>query len=159
MWCPCFASESWSGCRAPRQVLLKRSAAGFGFNIVGGEDGEGIFVSFILSGGPADIGGELRRGDQLLSVRFFSLRLHVFCADLRSMLACGTSVLRDSWYIFYPKLMHKTHSILYFPRWLTGVISSAWLCLWRPDMASAPFSSEFFHCKNSNNNNNNTKFI
>ena len=49
--------------------MLKRSAAGFGFNIVGGEDGEGIFVSFILSGGPADVGGELRRGDQLLSVR------------------------------------------------------------------------------------------
>jgi len=48
--------------------MLKRSAAGFGFNIVGGEDGEGIFVSFILSGGPADIAGELRRGDQLLSV-------------------------------------------------------------------------------------------
>jgi len=57
-------------CRAPRQVILKRSAAGFGFNIVGGEDGEGIFVSFILSGGPADIAGDLRRGDQLLSVRF-----------------------------------------------------------------------------------------
>jgi len=50
--------------------MLKRSAAGFGFNIVGGEDGEGIFVSFILSGGPADIAGELRRGDQLLSVCF-----------------------------------------------------------------------------------------
>jgi len=52
--------------------MLNRSAAGFGFNIVGGEDGEGIFVSFILSGGPADIGGELRRGDQLLSVSCFS---------------------------------------------------------------------------------------
>jgi len=50
--------------------MLKRSAAGFGFNIVGGEDGEGIFVSFILSGGPADIAGDLRRGDQLLSVCF-----------------------------------------------------------------------------------------
>ena len=61
---------SWCGCRVPRQVMLKRSAAGFGFNIVGGEDGEGIFVSFILSGGPADVGGDLRRGDQLLSVCF-----------------------------------------------------------------------------------------
>ena len=58
----------WCGSRVPRQVVLQRSAAGFGFNIVGGEDGEGIFVSFILSGGPADFGGELRRGDQLLSV-------------------------------------------------------------------------------------------
>jgi len=52
--------------------MLNRSAAGFGFNIVGGEDGEGIFVSFILSGGPADIGGELRQGDQLLSVGCFN---------------------------------------------------------------------------------------
>ena len=38
-------------------------------NIVGGEDGEGIFVSFILAGGPADLSGELRRGDQLIEVR------------------------------------------------------------------------------------------
>ena len=65
-------------CRAPRQLMLKRSAAGFGFNIVGGEDGEGIFVSFILSGGPADIGGELRRADQLLSVCFYTSFLQQF---------------------------------------------------------------------------------
>jgi len=58
--------------------MLKRSAAGFGFNIVGGEDGEGIFVSFILSGGPADIGGELRRADQLLSVCFYTSFLQQF---------------------------------------------------------------------------------
>ena len=37
---------------------MQKSAAGLGFNIVGGEDGEGIFVSFILSGGPADISGK-----------------------------------------------------------------------------------------------------
>ncbi len=35
---------------------------------MGGEDGEGIFISFILAGGPADISGELHKGDQLLSV-------------------------------------------------------------------------------------------
>jgi len=52
----------------PRQVSLQKSAAGLGFNIVGGEDGEGIFVSFILSGGPADISGQVRRGDKILSV-------------------------------------------------------------------------------------------
>ncbi len=45
-----------------------KGMSGLGFNIVGGEDGEGIFVSFILAGGPADLGGELHRGDQLLSV-------------------------------------------------------------------------------------------
>ena len=47
---------------------MQKSAAGLGFNIVGGEDGEGIFVSFILSGGPADISGQVRRGDKILSV-------------------------------------------------------------------------------------------
>jgi C-terminal processing protease CtpA/Prc len=41
---------------------------GLGFNIVGGEDGEGIFVSFILSGGPADLSGQVRRGDKILFV-------------------------------------------------------------------------------------------
>ena len=44
---------------APRVVTLKKSAAGLGFNIVGGEDGEGIFVSFILQGGPADVSGQV----------------------------------------------------------------------------------------------------
>lgn len=54
--------------REPRKIILRKSTSGLGFNIVGGEDGDGIFVSFILAGGPADISGELRRGDQLLSV-------------------------------------------------------------------------------------------
>ncbi|KAG5260711.1 hypothetical protein AALO_G00295540 [Alosa alosa] len=47
---------------------------GLGFNIVGGEDGEGIFISFILAGGPADLSGELRKGDQILSVNGVDLR-------------------------------------------------------------------------------------
>ena len=54
--------------RDPRKVVLHKGSTGLGFNIVGGEDGEGIFVSFILAGGPADLSGELRRGDQILSV-------------------------------------------------------------------------------------------
>ena len=49
-------------------MTLKKGSTGLGFNIVGGEDGEGIFVSFILAGGPADLSGEIRRGDQILSV-------------------------------------------------------------------------------------------
>uniref|UniRef100_A0A8C7G941 Uncharacterized protein n=1 Tax=Oncorhynchus kisutch TaxID=8019 RepID=A0A8C7G941_ONCKI len=43
-------------------------AFSLGFNIVGGEDGEGIFISFILAGGPADLCGELRKGDRIISV-------------------------------------------------------------------------------------------
>lgn len=50
-------------------MVLHKGSTGLGFNIVGGEDGEGIFVSFILAGGPADLSGELRRGDRILSVR------------------------------------------------------------------------------------------
>lgn len=49
--------------------MLNKGPTGLGFNIVGGEDGEGIFISFILAGGVADLSGELRRGDQILSVR------------------------------------------------------------------------------------------
>ncbi|XP_078078005.1 disks large homolog 2 [Mustelus asterias] len=60
--------------REPRKFVLHRGSSGLGFNIVGGEDGEGIFISFILAGGPADLSGELRRGDQILSVNGIDLR-------------------------------------------------------------------------------------
>eukprot|EP00069_Balaena_mysticetus_P014103 bmy_08448T0 len=58
----------------PRKIILHKGSTGLGFNIVGGEDGEGIFVSFILAGGPADLSGELRRGDRILSVNGVNLR-------------------------------------------------------------------------------------
>ncbi|XP_016406142.1 disks large homolog 1 isoform X14 [Sinocyclocheilus rhinocerous] len=54
--------------REPRKIVLHRGTTGLGFNIVGGEDGEGIFISFILAGGPADLCGELRKGDRIISV-------------------------------------------------------------------------------------------
>lgn len=57
-----------------RTVLLQKGNQGLGFNIVGGEDGEGIFISFILAGGPADLSANLRRGDQILSVNGVNLR-------------------------------------------------------------------------------------
>ncbi|XP_078522598.1 disks large homolog 1 isoform X8 [Lissotriton helveticus] len=60
--------------REPRKVLLHRGSTGLGFNIVGGEDGEGIFISFILAGGPADLSGELRKGDRIISVNGVDLR-------------------------------------------------------------------------------------
>uniref|UniRef100_A0A8D0AB81 Discs large MAGUK scaffold protein 4 n=1 Tax=Sander lucioperca TaxID=283035 RepID=A0A8D0AB81_SANLU len=61
--------------REPRRVLIHRGSTGLGFNIVGGEDGEGIFISFILAGGPADLSGELHKGDQILSVNGVDLRM------------------------------------------------------------------------------------
>ncbi|KAL0132120.1 hypothetical protein PUN28_000112 [Cardiocondyla obscurior] len=60
--------------REVRTVVLNKGSSGLGFNIVGGEDGEGIFISFILAGGPADLSGELRRGDQILTVNGINLR-------------------------------------------------------------------------------------
>lgn len=60
--------------REPRSITIQKGSQGLGFNIVGGEDGQGIYVSFILAGGPADTGGELKRGDQLLSVNGVNLR-------------------------------------------------------------------------------------
>ncbi|XP_036730984.1 disks large homolog 1 isoform X6 [Manis pentadactyla] len=60
--------------REPRKVVLHRGSTGLGFNIVGGEDGEGIFISFILTGGPADLSGELRKGDRIISVNSVDLR-------------------------------------------------------------------------------------
>jgi disks large protein 1 len=60
--------------RGPRDVLLHKSATqGLGFNIVGGEDGEGIFISFILAGGPADASGHVRRGDKIVAVNGLDL--------------------------------------------------------------------------------------
>nr|XP_047932695.1 disks large homolog 1-like isoform X10 [Anser cygnoides] len=60
--------------REPRKVILHRGSTGLGFNIVGGEDGEGIFISFILAGGPADLSGELRKGDRIISVNGVDLK-------------------------------------------------------------------------------------
>ena len=54
--------------RDKRKIVVMKGPSGLGFNIVGGEDGEGIFVSFILPGGPADLSGAIFVGDQLLSV-------------------------------------------------------------------------------------------
>lgn len=59
--------------REPRRVLLHKGPSGLGFNIVGGEGGEGIFISFILTGGAADLSGDLRKGDQIISVNGIDL--------------------------------------------------------------------------------------
>ena len=60
--------------REPRLVELVKGRSGLGFNIVGGEDAEGIFISFILAGSPADTCGALRRGDQILTVNDIDIR-------------------------------------------------------------------------------------
>uniref|UniRef100_A0A915EKW2 Uncharacterized protein n=1 Tax=Ditylenchus dipsaci TaxID=166011 RepID=A0A915EKW2_9BILA len=54
--------------KAPRMVTLRKSEGGLGFNIVGGEDGEPIYVSHVLPGGVADLSGSVKKGDVLLRV-------------------------------------------------------------------------------------------
>jgi C-terminal processing protease CtpA/Prc len=54
-------------------VLVRKGEAGLGFNIVGGESGEPIFISHIVPGGVADLSGQIRRGDVLLRVNDINL--------------------------------------------------------------------------------------
>ncbi|XP_042872408.1 disks large 1 tumor suppressor protein-like isoform X2 [Penaeus japonicus] len=78
--------------REPRRVSLNKGNSGLGFNIVGGEDGEGIFISFILAGGPADLSGELRRGDQILNVNGTDLRNATHEQAAQTLKGCGQTV-------------------------------------------------------------------
>lgn len=45
----------------PRTVHLNRGMQGLGFNIVGGEDGEPIYISYVLPGGVADLSGNVKK--------------------------------------------------------------------------------------------------
>uniref|UniRef100_A0A0N5B839 Disks large homolog 1 n=1 Tax=Strongyloides papillosus TaxID=174720 RepID=A0A0N5B839_STREA len=58
----------------PRCLTLTKGNQGLGFNIVGGENGEPIFISHVLPGGVADqSGGHIQKGDVLLEVNGISL--------------------------------------------------------------------------------------
>lgn len=67
---------------------------------MGGEDGEGIFVSFILAGGPADLSGELQRGDQILSVSISLSSLSFMCLtpfEKKKSLSIMTLITKGIW--------------------------------------------------------------
>jgi len=51
-------------------VLHRPEGTGLGFNIIGGEGGTGIFISYISPGSIADKSGQLNPGDFLLKVKF-----------------------------------------------------------------------------------------
>jgi hypothetical protein len=53
---------------SPRNVQLHKGPQGLGFNIVGGEDGEPVYISYVLPGGAADLSGDVFKGDALLQV-------------------------------------------------------------------------------------------
>uniref|UniRef100_A0A1I8G1P5 Calcium/calmodulin-dependent serine protein kinase/membrane-associated guanylate kinase n=1 Tax=Macrostomum lignano TaxID=282301 RepID=A0A1I8G1P5_9PLAT len=101
--------------REPRQVLLSldpgcsssgSSSAngssgggpGLGFNIVGGQDGAGVFVSGLLPGGIAERSRRLRRGDQLLAVNGADLCRAGHCeaaAALKSAVAAAAAASKS----------------------------------------------------------------
>uniref|UniRef100_A0A0K0E448 Discs large homolog 1-like protein n=1 Tax=Strongyloides stercoralis TaxID=6248 RepID=A0A0K0E448_STRER len=73
-----LATQSYNSCLTeiyqPRSLTLIKNNQGLGFNIVGGEDGEPIFISYVLPGGVADqSGGHIQKGDVLLEVNGISL--------------------------------------------------------------------------------------
>jgi len=90
-----------------RRVILKKGPSGLGFNIVGGEEDEGIFVSYILPGGPADVSGDLHKGDQLLSVSTVHYTVShdreqcVIMSCLWSPYGIGQTVIFSSCYLFF----------------------------------------------------------
>ncbi|XP_071451738.1 disks large 1 tumor suppressor protein isoform X3 [Hetaerina americana] len=99
--------------REPRTVVLSKGSSGLGFNIVGGEDGEGIFVSFILAGGPADMSGELRRGDQILSVNGIDLRNATHEEAAQALKGAGQTVTMVAQYMpeEYNRFEAKIHDL------------------------------------------------
>ncbi|TRY61118.1 hypothetical protein TCAL_04208 [Tigriopus californicus] len=99
--------------RIPRDVVLHKTAAGLGFNIVGGEDGEGIFISFILAGGPADVSGQVRRGDKILSVNKIDLSTATHEDAAIALKNAGSTVALRLLYCpdDYEKFEAKIHSI------------------------------------------------
>jgi len=72
VWCcqatvAAFAASE--GHAHPRVVELPKTAEGLGFNVMGGkEQNSPIYISRIIPGGVADRHGNLKRGDQLMSV-------------------------------------------------------------------------------------------
>ncbi|XP_065181785.1 protein lin-7 homolog C-like [Sycon ciliatum] len=64
-----------TGYAEPRIVDIKRGDSGYGFNIMGGNAvGMPIYVSRILPGGVAARQGQLKKGDQILSINGQAIR-------------------------------------------------------------------------------------
>jgi guanylate kinase/C-terminal processing protease CtpA/Prc len=76
-----------------RRVLLRRGTNGFGFHIIGDENEQGIFISSIQSGGAADKSGELRKGDQILSVNNIELRGASHADAVSVLKSCGDTAI------------------------------------------------------------------
>lgn len=78
--------------RLPRTVILQRTSAGLGFNIVGGVAGGGIFISYIVPGGTAEQSNKLHCGDQILSVNGIDLRFATHEDAATALIQAGQTV-------------------------------------------------------------------
>uniref|UniRef100_A0A914H3J1 Uncharacterized protein n=1 Tax=Globodera rostochiensis TaxID=31243 RepID=A0A914H3J1_GLORO len=70
-----FAPAPTDPGRQPRWVSIRKGEMGFGFNIVGGEDGEPVYITRVAPGGAADQTGNIRKGDVLLRVNDVNLSM------------------------------------------------------------------------------------
>jgi len=73
-------------------VQLSKGPNGLGFNIVGGEDNAGIYISAVLPGGVADVSGQIHRGDQLLQVNDANLQQATHELAAQALKNSGTHV-------------------------------------------------------------------
>ncbi|XP_039250744.2 disks large homolog 4-like isoform X1 [Styela clava] len=78
--------------RESRKVTLNKASTGLGFNIVGGEENEGIFISCIHPGGIADNSGQLYRGDRIFSVNDVDLSLATHEEAVAALKSSGNNV-------------------------------------------------------------------
>uniref|UniRef100_A0A8C6UI60 Disks large homolog 1 n=1 Tax=Neogobius melanostomus TaxID=47308 RepID=A0A8C6UI60_9GOBI len=126
--------------REPRRVVLQRGSTGLGFNIVGGEDGEGIFISFILAGGPADLCGEMRKGDRILSVNGVDLSSATHEQAAAALKNAGNSVTIVAQYRpeEYSRFEAKIHDLR--EQMMTSSISSSSTSLRSTQKLSRPSS-------------------
>ncbi|XP_065889304.1 disks large homolog 1-like isoform X2 [Dysidea avara] len=76
-----------------RLVTFQRpQGTGLGFNIIGGEDNVGIFISFITVGGVADTTGLVKAGDQILEVNKVNLHTATHEDAAHALKNAGTTV-------------------------------------------------------------------
>jgi len=100
--------------REPRTIDLIKGRGGLGFNIVGGEDAEGIFISFILAGSPADTCGELRRGDRVRKSLFIDNYLQKCWRESKAVTSRESKSFVSVWLVVFKRSnqdMEKTFSI------------------------------------------------
>lgn len=78
------------------EIHIERTSAGLGLSIAGGKgstpfkgDDEGIFISRVTEGGPADLAG-LRVGDKVLKVNGVSVEFADHYAAVEVLKACGS---------------------------------------------------------------------